>query len=412
MQSNSVLHESSSRRNDLHMNLYARSLSLCLFALTSCVAIAADDSAKIKGFSTTQPEKGPFVAVEGGFMIPYTETIPGTEISFEMIPVPAGSYKMGSPASEKGHKEDESPQIMVNVDPMWVCKTEVRWLEYKEFMGMYKTFKEFVFRDMRKVTPENKVDAVTTPTELYEPSYTFEFGDDDDLPAVTMTQFAAKQFTKWLSKMTDTQYRIPTEAEWEWAARAGSTTAYSWGESADEIDQYAWYADNSPDGPSKVGLKKPNAFGLNDMLGNVAEWTIDAYLEDGYKVFEGKTVKASEAIKSIETADPRVVRGGSWEMEPEDVRCASRLYSVDEDWKMDDPNIPLSPWWFTSDPSRGVGMRLFRSWKPLSDEAMNKFWEIDSEDIEFDVMSRIEEGRGVLGLADPDLAEAAKAVRE
>ena len=392
------------------MKMFAK-LYILLIPVIYCAAGLADEKpVSIKGFSKTKPASGPAVAVDGGFMVPYTETIPGTDISFEMIPVPAGTYSMGSPESEAGHQADEGPQIKVNVDPMWVCKTEVRWIEYKEFMGMYRVFKEFIFRGIREVTDDNRVDAVTTPTELYEPSYTFEYGEDDDQPAVTMTQFAAKQYTKWLSKLTGLQYRIPTEAEWEWACRAGSEGAYFWGDSSDELDAYVWYGDNSPDGPSKVGLKKPNAFGLHDMLGNAAEWTIDAYLENGYEIFKGKTVNALEAIKSIETADPRVVRGGSWEMEPEDVRCASRLFSVDEDWKIEDPNIPLSPWWFTSDPARGVGMRLFRSWKPLTQEQLNKFWEIDSEDIQFDVTSRLEEGRGVMGVVDPGLAEAAKEV--
>lgn len=388
------------------------SLSIPVVLWVAFTALSVVQAAAPKGFSTSKPETGPSVQVEGGYLVPYTETIPGTDIRFEMIPIPGGTYQMGSPANQPGRNDDEGPLIDVVVDPMWVCKTEVRWIEYKQFMGMYKVFKSFVSRDMREVNDDNKVDAVTTPTELYEPSFTFEYGEDEQQPAVTMTQFAAKQYTKWLSKMIDLQYRIPTEAEWEWAARAGTQTAYFWGDSPEDIDQYAWYVSNSPDGPSKVGLKKPNPFGLYDMLGNVAEWTVDAHPEGGYQQFAGKKVNATEAIKSVEEGGLRVARGGSWEMEPDQCRCAARLFSEDEDWKEEDPNIPLSPWWFTNDPSRGVGMRIVRSWKPLSDERIKKFWEIDSEDIDFDVTSRIVDGRGVMGLVDPKLPEAIEKLKK
>merc|ERR1712137_480975 len=100
-----------------------------------------------------------------------------------------------------------------------------------------------------------------------------------------MTQYSAQQYTKWLSRVTGQQFRVPTEAEWEYAARAGSDTAYSWGESADDMDDYAWYFDNADDGAPPVGTKKPNAYGLYDMHGSVAELTVNSYTEDGYKQF-------------------------------------------------------------------------------------------------------------------------------
>ncbi len=288
---------------------------------------------------------------------------------------------MGTPADAADPKADELPQVEIEVPPMWVAKHEITWGEYKVFMSLYRHFKKFQFQNVRIVNDDNRVDAITAPTPLFEPSFTFEYGDADDQPAITITQYAAKQYTKWLSKITGQQFRLPTEAEWEYACRAGTTTPWSWGDSESDIEDYAWYLKNA-EGPTKVGTKKPNPFGLHDMHGNVAEWCVDYYTADGYAALKGKKVTAHQAGKFGGPASPRVVRGGSWEMEPNELRSAARLGSDDEEWKAEDPNLPLSPWWFTTDPARGVGFRLFRSYEPMADEEIKKYWEIDSEDIQ------------------------------
>ncbi|MFG0331923.1 MAG: formylglycine-generating enzyme family protein, partial [Maioricimonas sp. JB049] len=95
-----------------------------------------------------------------------------------------------------------------------------------------------------------------------------------------------------------------------------------------------------------------------------------------------------------------------WDSDPEELRSAARMGSDDPEWKAYDPNIPLSPWWFTSDPARGVGFRLVRPLKEMSPEAIGRFWEIDSEDVQYDVDVRLQEGRGVLGIVDEKLPEA------
>ena len=109
---------------------------------------------------------------------------------------------------------------------------------------------------------------------------------------------------------------------------------------------------------------------------------------------------------------PCVVRGGTWESDAEDLRSAARLPTDDEEWKAEDPNFPRSPWWFTSDPSRGVGFRIFRSYKPISKDQLAKFWEPQSEDVVLDIKSRMDGGRGGMGLIDEDLPTAIDAMNK
>ncbi|MCA9036139.1 MAG: formylglycine-generating enzyme family protein, partial [Planctomycetaceae bacterium] len=321
-----------------------------------------------------------------------------------------GEFLMGSPSSEEGREDIEGPQRRVAVQPFWMAETEVTWEQYKLFMNLYRSFKEFQSKRQRLVTDENMIDAITAPTPLYEPDFTFEFGDAPQQAAVSMTQYSAKQFTKWISGITGQQYRLPTEAEWEYACRAGTTTRWSFGDDPAMLGEYAWYEENSGEGGTKlVRQKKPNPWGLYDMHGNAAEWVLDSYEE--YKTKDG-VVDAATDWQRTDQPYPRTVRGGSWEFPAEQCRSASRLGSDDEAWKEYDPNLPLSPWWFTTDPARGVGFRLTRPLKSVDRNTMEQFWMIDSEDTEFDVGDRIREGRGVLGLVDKDLPAAIKSLDE
>ena len=379
-------------------------------ASASSIADAPDSKSDTIGISQTRPGNGPSVEIDGGFMMPYIQAIPGTDLTFEMVPVPAGTFQMGSPDDESDRADDEGPMVKVNVDPMWVAKTEVTWAQYKEFMNLYSAFKSFEADGVRVVDEHNKVDAITAPTELYDSSFTYEYGDEPDQAAVSMTQYASQQFTKWLSKITGVQYRLPTEAEWEYAARGGTNTAFYWGDDPEQAEDYAWFFDNAGEGQKGVGMLKPNKFGLHDMLGNAAEWTVNQHSEN-YGGFKSKEpVNATEATLWPEIGSECVVRGGHWSDDIEALRCAARLVSDDEAWKEEDPNFPLSPWWFTSDPARGVGFRLFRSQKPLNRETIQKFWEPTAEDVVDDVESRIQSGRGGLGLVDPKLPAAIKEI--
>jgi formylglycine-generating enzyme required for sulfatase activity len=341
-------------------------------------------------------------------MVPYMQKLESSDIEFEMIPVPGGEVLMGSPEDEANRSEDEGPQLTVQVPPFWIAKTEVTWAQYKTFMKCYDILKRLSRQGVRKVVDMNQSDAVTIPTPLYEPSHTYEHGDNPQQPAVTMTQYAAKQYTKWLSGITSLQYRLPAEAEWEYAARAGTKTAYAFGDDSSQLGDYAAFADNSPDGAPNVASKKPNPFGLFDMHGSVWEWTIDQYDADGYGDRAGKTLALEDAISWPSTPDMRSVRGGGWQDPAERLRTAARMGSADEDWKDSDPNVPLSPWWYTTDPARMVGMRVVRSLAPKSPEEISRYWNIDNEAIREDVEFRLREGRGVLGAAVPELTEEFK----
>jgi sulfatase modifying factor 1 len=375
-------------------------------------AFAAD--ALPPGIVKDPPNGGRFVKTEAGYMVAYRQTIPGTDVTFEMQPVPGGKFLLGSPDSQHGHKSDEGPQVEVQVEPFWMSTYEVTWAEYKRYMEMYGIFKKLDAAKLQTITPANKYEIVTAPSSLYDPTFTFKLGDDAKQPAVTMSQFAAKQYTKWLSGITGLYFRLPTEAEWEYACRAGSTAAYSFGDDAKQLGDYAWFFDNSSERMHPVGEKKPNPWGLFDMHGNVSEWVIDEYTKDGYDRLKGKgIVNSRDAIAWPKKLFPRVVKGGGFEDDIAGCRVAARRKSDDDDWRSEDPNFPQSPWWFTSQPALSVGFRPIRPLAIPPLDERNKFWDADLEQLQADVNQRIDqEGRGARALANPHLLDAVKKLSE
>ncbi len=185
-------------------------------------------------------------------MKPYTEKIISTDVKFEMAPIPGGTFKMGSPASEKDRKTDEGPQVEIKIEPFWMGKHEVTWDEYELWMlGLDKQR-----REVRKAGPnlwDTTADALAIPTKPYA-NMTFSMGKEG-YPAVCMTQFAAKMYCRWLSAKTGRYYRLPTEAEWEYACRAGTDTAYSFGDDPAKLGDYGWFEGNSDEKYHKVGKK-------------------------------------------------------------------------------------------------------------------------------------------------------------
>jgi formylglycine-generating enzyme required for sulfatase activity len=294
----------------------------------------------------------------------YASVIPGTEVSFEMLPIPGGKFKMGSPASEEGRKDDEGPQRQVEIAPFWMGKCEVTWNEFELFM--YPT-EEKRIRETHKVDPKlnELTDASTRPTQPYV-EMSFGMGKDG-FPAISMTQHAASKYCEWLSAKTGQFYRLPTEAEWEYAARAGTETAYFWGDDASKIDEYSWWANNSDGKYQKVGKKKPNPWGLCDILGNVIEWTLDGYDANAYA-----SAPASNPWNKATKSYPHSARGGAWDDDSADkLRAAARRFS-DPDWKIQDPQFPKSVWYHTD--AQFLGFRIVRPLTTPSAEEMEKYW--------------------------------------
>jgi formylglycine-generating enzyme required for sulfatase activity len=329
---------------------------------------------ELHGIITQKPDPAP------AEMKPYEEEVPlAGGATYSMLPVPGGEFVIGSPESEAGRKEDEGPQRKIKIEPFWMGKVEVTWDLYRPFMenGMARNKDGTLNRDSNLSTSEppvrmgdeTLVDTITQPTPPYVPMH-FEMGDgySGEFPAVGMTQHAASKFCEWLSGQTGRFYRLPTEAEWEYAARAGTQTAYHFGDDPAQLGEYAWFAENSQYQYQKVGTKKPNPWGLHDMHGNVAEHVLDQYVPEAYAKVEESAV--NPWIPAAERY-PTAVRGGHWDADPADLRSAVRQGSTPA-WKVLDPQIPKSIWYFTNAPFLG-----FRVVRPLSTpdlEAMHRFW--------------------------------------
>jgi formylglycine-generating enzyme required for sulfatase activity len=301
-------------------------------------------------------------------MKPYTDIITGADVKFQMVPIPAGKFVMGSPASEPGRKDDEGPQHDVTVDAFWMGRCEVTWDEYEPFM----TAMDIEKRKASGATPtenDKLADALARPTKPYT-DMTFGMGKHG-YPAISMTHFAARKYCQWLSAKTGRYYRLPTEAEWEHACRAGTKTAYSFGDDATKLGDYAWFFDNSDSASQKVGRKKPNPWGLYDMHGNVAEWVLDQYIADFYKQSGDKAV--SNPLAPTKTMYPHPVRGGSWDDDAAALRSAARRASSKE-WKDQDPQLPQSVWYFTD--AQFVGFRIVRPLREPTDEEKKKIWDV------------------------------------
>jgi formylglycine-generating enzyme required for sulfatase activity len=277
----------------------------------------------------------------------YRITIPGTTVSYEMAAIPAGEFEMGSQA-----KPDEQPRRKVKVDGFWMQAHEVTWDEYRLFM--------FASQAGETGKPDQVVDAVSRPTKPYV-EMSFGMGING-FPAISMTQHAANKYAEWLSARTGEFYRLPTEAEWEYACRAGDDTPAP-------IGDYAWYAANSGGQYHKVASKKPNAWGLYDMLGNVMEWTLDAYAPYHAGAETNPWVKADAPY-------PNAVRGGSWNDPAAVVTCSARVGS-DAAWKQQDPQLPKSIWYMTD--AQWLGFRLVRPAKLPAAGEMYRYWNSGTE---------------------------------
>ena len=280
--------------------------------------------------------------------------IPGSEQKIIMVDLPAGKFIMGSNSS---NKENEKPAKPVSISAFSIGAYEITHDQFNIF-----------YRD-ENTSQGSKIDAVTRPTAQYI-DLSWNMGKDGGFPVNSMSVDAAMMFCRWLYIKTGIFFRLPTEAEWEYACRAGSTGNYFFGKDVTLLSQYAWYKNNSKNKYQKVGQKKPNAWGLYDMLGNVAEWTADEYDENYFKKLTDST---SDPIIIPSKRYPRSIRGGSYLDDAVSLRVSNRNFS-DVTWNKRDPQIPKSRWWLTDGAFAG-----FRIVKPINQptaEEAEKFYKL------------------------------------
>ena len=236
---------------------------------------------------------------------------------------------------------DETPSKTVNIAEFYMGKYEVPYVLFDAYT-----------KDV-SVSQNNEADAVTRPTVPYI-DVTAGMGKTNNYPASSMQFYSAIMFCKWLYSKTGVFYRPPSEAEWEYACRAGSSTVYPFGNDSAQLKEYAWFAGNSEDKYHQSGLLKPNAWGLYDMLGNVQEWVLDHYDADFYSRVTDTT---GTPVNYPRGKHPHSLRGGSYQDHAIDVRSANRMVSNPR-WNRRDPQIPKSKWWNADAPF--VGMRLVK----------------------------------------------------
>jgi formylglycine-generating enzyme required for sulfatase activity len=292
------------------------------------------------------------------------ERIPGTEIEYALAFVPGGTFWLGSSVGDAGHQADEGPRREVRVRPFWMGIEEVTQAEFEifRFRGL---------DDHIASRPEIAFDAdgISRPSPPYEdPGHGL---GDADHPAAGMTLRSALSYARWLSEKTGHLYRLPTEAEWEYACHAGGAEAYGFGADLTDIDGYAWSVDNSGNAHHPGGQKIANAWGLFDMHGNVAEWVMDTYSADAYSLLPQDEV-AVDPLAGQPAHGRGVVRGGGFDDPPAHMRCAERLPELAA-WKRRDPQIPKSRWWNTDSPH--VGFRLVSSAHDFTQQEIRAYWD-------------------------------------
>jgi len=286
----------------------------------------------------------------------FTEYIPNTNVKFDMVAIPGGTFKMGSPEKEPMRRTDESPVRNVTVKSFFMGKVEVSWKEYLTFFNATASEGRLTKKDNE--AKAKNVDAITGPTPPY--------GDPDQgwgkgaKPAITMTYHAATVYCEWLSKRTGKKYRLPTEAEWEYACRANTQTPYFFPGNPKKFSEqgfmkkifspdtaiiasHAIYKLNSFGKTAEPGTNKANPFGLINMTGNVREFCMDYYAPDAYS----KTGVTVDNPKGPESGTERVIRGGGFDSDASDLRSASRDYTQNDKWLKTDPQIPKSIWWYS-----------------------------------------------------------------
>jgi len=313
-----------------------RNLFGLIFAIFCLIGMPAQAQAARKGtaIKTTHPAKS-------------GKTFRNCRGCPRMVVIYSAGFNMGSPESEDGRGDDEGPVHSVKIAAFAIGKTEITRGQFAIFV------KKTRYGTGDKCWTLEKGKFEQRKGSWREPG----FPQNDNDPAVCINWNDAQAYAKWLSRKTGRKYRLPTEAEWEYAARGDTDTARYWGNNPDEACAYAngadktaqaqiqgatsWSVHGCTDGfayTAPVGHFKPNAFGLYDMLGNVWEWTGDIY----HVNYQGAPIDGSAWQGG---GDKRLLRGGSWNNSPRDMRAAVRYKS--------DPGLRFS----------SFGFRVVRSYK-------------------------------------------------
>lgn len=268
-----------------------------LMALVPVAAMAEDAKAKVP---TPLPAED------------VTETIPGTTIRIDMVRIPGGKFMM-APLTKDGQPKE------VTVKPFWIAQTECLW----------EQFDTYAFQlDVSQKDQAAGVEAKARPSKPYA-NPDRDYGHAG-YPVLSVTAKSASMYCVWLNKKTGHKYRLPTEAEFEYACRAGGEVVKL---DAKALNEIAWFKDNSDDKTQPAKQKKPNAWGLYDMIGNAGEWTTP--MEGNVPVLRGGWFKTKAAI----------------------LNCATR-HPFNPDWQMIDPNDPKSTWWLSD--GTFTGFRVVR----------------------------------------------------
>ena len=279
--------------------------------------------------SHAQPPAPPPALDPAAFSVkPFLQEVPSAAYKIEMLPIPGDAIK--------------------NIKPLWFSKTEITWEAFDVYI--YRLDESDTTSEPKGVSPRSSPpspspspdstpppsttsglpgpDGITRPTKPYLPPDR-GFGHEG-FAAIGMSRLAAAEFCTWLSKKTGRVYRLPTEQEWEHACLAGGEGPFCFGDDASKLPEYAWFESDSEDAPHPVAKKKPNAWGLYDMHGNVAEW--------------------------CDTSDSKgVIKGGSFKWSPEEEKATARKLP-DRAWNASDPQLPKSKWWLANAPF--IGFRI------------------------------------------------------
>lgn len=307
----------------------------------------------------------------------FTEQIPGTSETVNMKAIPGGEFMMGSPDNEPFRKDDEGPQRLVRLSPFFMSEYEVTWSQfwtfYKETMAINREPYEWVMEN----NSHPDVDAISGPTAPYgAPDQGWGAGDR---PAITMSHYAAEIFCVWLSKKTGKRYRLPTEAEWEYAVRGGTSTPYFFegnpkkfsdkgfirqifGVDTTTINSYVIYNQNSHNKSAEPSAVGANPYGLKNMLGNVMEYCADKYDPEAYS----KMPEESNDPQPNMEGEEYVVRGGAYFDDASQLRSASRGSTSHEEWIKTDPQMPKSIWWYTD--IKAIGFRVVCEYDELKNQ--------------------------------------------